>query len=172
MRGRKPSRREQIIKTNAAFRFLGALTGKDASPLLTPVPELRQRGAVNLDLAEAGVMQDIADLLRVHPEVLFAVRQNAGAMAAEGADGRLRPIWFYQWVRQPRKMRITDFWGFLRCGKPFAVEAKRRDYSGPSGQAETLRHEEQEAFLNFIISLGGRAGLARNVDEAKRIIDG
>lgn len=171
MRGKKPSLREQVAKSEAAMKFLcgGTLPANlqkvyDAG---RPAPK-RERMSPNPENAEAGVMQDVADLLRLHPQVLFAVRQNAGAMAYEDKAGHFRPIWFYQWVRQPRKMRITDFWGYTRDGKPFAIEAKRRDWKTPNGQ----REEEQEAFLDFIRSLGGRSGFARNVDEAKRIIEG
>lgn len=166
MTRRKPSYREQIEQANAADRFYAALSGKQ--PMMqTPIAPKRERKPVDPNIAEAGVMQDVGALLQVHPNVMMAVRQNAGAMAYQDAKGSLRPVWFYQWVRRPVKMRITDFWGFMKDMRPFALEAKRRDWKGPSDEREF----EQEAFLNAIRSLGGIAGFVRNVDEAKALLD-
>lgn len=112
---------------------------------------------------EKGVLNAVSELLAVHPAVAFAVRQNSGAANVTDAQGRSYPIWFYRVIRKRAKMRIVDFWGFLANGRVFALEAKRRNWSGPSD----LREYEQQEFLQFIRSIGGIGAFVRSSQEAQ-----
>lgn len=110
---------------------------------------------------EAPVLKAVGELLAVHPRVLFAVRQNTGAMHYE-RDGRPVPIWFYRIVRKPEDMTIVDFWGLLRDGKPFAFECKKPSWTKP-----TKDHElKQAAFLRMIECIGGVSRFVTDVRQA------
>lgn len=138
----------------------------------TPLPELRaqvkpkrERAPTDPENAEAEVQREVWQLLAHHPLVLFAVRQNSGALRYETVQGRSVPIWFYRIVtKQP--VRVSDFWGFLKDKRPFAIECKRRDWSKPSD----TREHEQALFLAMIQNLGGVSGFARSSTEAAKII--
>jgi hypothetical protein len=64
-------------------------------------------------------------------------------------------------------MTITDFWGFLRDGRPFAIEAKRPSWKGPRDEREF----KQANFLAVIRNIGGVSGFAMSADDAKAVIE-
>ncbi len=63
----------------------------------------------------------------------------------------------------------SDLYGCLRGGKFFAIEVKPPDWR-PRNKQEKNRHETQLAFLKRIKDNGGLAGVARDVNEAMKII--
>lgn len=134
------------------------------------IPPLRKRAAAGSDgrVLEKEVIRAVSELLATHGSVRFAVRQNGGAML----DGEGRPsIWFYKIVRSRSvdRLTISDFWGFLVDGTPFAIEAKRPGWK----RNENDIHENKQAqFLLMIRSCGGRAGFADGVEDARAIIEG
>jgi len=65
-------------------------------------------------------------------------------------------------------MRISDFWGILKDGSPWALEAKNRLWKAPSGEREF----EQQAFLTAIREAGGVSGFVTSAEQAQRIIEG
>lgn len=163
--GFKRSHKDTLRANDAAIRGLALMSGKPVPPeFLNNVPEKRTRAATDHAMAEAGVINDIEALLKLHPGVFIAWRCNSGsAVSASGA-----PVWFNRLVRKPCKLRLVDFIGHMRDGRPIAIEAKRRDWREPSD----AREEEQAAYIAMIRSIGGVAGFARNVDEAKALLDG
>lgn len=173
-RGR-PGRREVITANNATHRFYaGASDRPDAQEnldkLLIQLPPKRERVKRPVDgkpavPLEADVVRAVGELLAVHPRVLFAVRQNSGAASYETASGRFAPVWFYH-VLTGQPVTITDFWGLLRDGRPFAIEAKREGWKEPS----TDRERKQWAFLALVQNCGGCSGFARTVEEARAIL--
>lgn len=100
---------------------------------------------------EASVIADISKLLAHHPKVLFACRSNSGAAYMTGRDGKDMPVTFNRIIRSPVQMRISDFWGILSDGRPFAIECKRRNWTKPTDQ----REHEQAAFLQMVRDAGG-----------------
>lgn len=170
MRSRKPSMSRREL--NASFRYYAAMApeGKDV-PDLT-IPERAKRAVVNHSDAselEGAVMREVAELLGAHSLVQFAVRQNSGGASLTGKNGEVRPIFFYSWVRRRgKRMRITDYWGFLTDGRPFAIECKRRSWTHPNDQREL----EQQEFIDSIKSLGGVGGFATSSAMAKEILEG
>lgn len=116
---------------------------------------------------EAAVLREVGELLAVHPLVLFAVRQNSGAAYLTGKGGADVPVWFYKFVRSRTPLRISDYWGLLTDGRPFAVECKRRDWKTPSGQREI----EQRDFLLTIRGAGGTACFATCADDVVKMLD-
>lgn len=142
---------------NAAFRFYGM-------PEPHKLRAYRPRAA-NDDL-EKHVLTAVGELLAAHPKVLFAVRQNGGALTYS-KDGRQVPVWFYKIVtRQP--VRISDYWGILRDGRLFAIECKR-----PSWRMGTEKRElEQAAFLMLVRNCGGVAGFVTDARRADEILKG
>src|SRR5262245_31173270 len=83
--------------------------------------------------SEAPVLAAVGELLAAHPAVSFAARQNTGAMHVQGRDGHAYPVWFYKLVRRPgaSDIAITDYWGFLKDGRAFAIECKRPSWKSP-----------------------------------------
>jgi len=171
----RPSRREIISANNAANAFYAGASEnpkaqENLAKLLVPEPPKRHRVKRPVDgkpavPLESDVVRAIGELLAVHPKVLFAVRQNSGAASYEAASGKWAPVWFYH-VLTSQPVTITDFWGLLRDGRPFAIEAKREGWKEPS----TDRERRQWAFLMLVRNCGGVSGFARNVDEALAII--
>ena len=114
---------------------------------------------------EAPVVAAIADLLAVHPRVLFAVRQNTGAASYEAKSGKYAPVFFYR-ILTRQDVTITDFWGLLRDGRPFAIEAKAPGWKAPRDD----RERRQYMFLSLIRNCGGISGFATSAEEANAIL--
>ena len=154
-RGRK-SPADQKRSINAAFDFLGLPQFK------SKVRDYKPRED-HADL-EKHVIADVWPLLAEHPNVLFAVRQNSGALTYE-KDGDSVPVWLCRIVtKQP--VRISDFWGFLKDGRPFAMECKRPSWKKPSDKREF----EQAAYHMLIQNIGGVAGFVRSEEEARALL--
>src|SRR5262245_27532737 len=113
---------------------------------------------------EAEVITAVSQILSIHPKVLLAVRQNGGAFTYDTKDGRTAPVWFYRIIRPSwRKHTITDFWGILTSGKPFAFECKRPDWKRPAVLKD--REARQEAFMVMIRNAGGTAGFVTDPEQ-------
>ena len=112
------------------------------------------------------MLRAISELLEVHPRVVIAWRQNAGAASYDAKDGRYRPIHFYSWIRRPAKMRLPDIVGMIlrKDGlglAPLAIEAKRAGWSKPTDE----REYDQAAYLELIRSHYGVALFATSADQ-------
>jgi len=112
---------------------------------------------------EASVIAEISKLLAHHPNVLFACRSNSGAAYMLGRDGKEMPVTFNRIIRSPVQMRISDFWGILRDGRPLAIECKRRSWTKPTDQ----REHEQAAFLQMVRDAGGVGIFATCAEDVK-----
>ena len=172
-RGFKPSLREQreaslrvmqfmagaapAHKREAAAEFIAGAQG-DIKPK-------RERAAPRS--LEGPVVAAISELLAVHPNVRFAVRQNSGMASYEAKSGRYQPVFFYRILRHAGLVTITDFWGLLQDGRFFALEAKNGLWRKPSGE----RENKQEAFLGMVRSMGGVGAFVRSADEAQKAIE-
>jgi hypothetical protein len=157
----KKSLRETLLENQKSLRAWSIAFGK-------PIPEQhrleiapkRTRAASNPAETEAPVLAAVGALLASHPQVLLAVRQNSGGAVYE-RDGREIPIWFYKLIRKPSELTFTDYWGFLRDGRPFAIECKRPSWKAP----HTPREMRQQAFMQLIEKIGGVGGFVRSADE-------
>lgn len=110
---------------------------------------------------EASVIAEISKYLASYPNVLFACRSNSGAAYMLGRDGKEMPVQFNRIIRSPVQMRLSDFWGFMRDGRPFAIECKRRNWTKPTDQ----REHEQAAFLQMVRDAGGIGMFATCVED-------
>lgn len=155
--GFKPPLRDVLAKNNAYDRGLAAMRGVEPK-CQAVIPEKRQRVAPDPEDSEAPVLAAVGELLHFHPQVLLAIRQNSGA----AFDGRGVPIWFFKILRSPPDFTLTDYWGFLRDGRPFALEVKRPSWKSP----RTERELKQQSHIHMIESIGGVAGFVRSVEEA------
>lgn len=169
---RRASLRETVMATNKSLAMYEALSGRKTPPnalfeVSAPRAPRKPSGESNGKL-EKDVQRAVNELLARHPKVLFAVRQNSGSMEYETRNGGMVPVWFYKLLRGPCDLTITDIWGFLTNGKPFAIECKRENWKG-SG---TLRENKQAAFIGMIIGIGGVGGFVTSADEAQAIIEG
>ena len=124
---------------------------------------MTRRGAreVIADDSEAPVLKEVGELLAVHPEVVLAVRQNSGGIYRRAAF-----MWFYRVLRKPEEVAISDYWGFLRDGTPYALECKKPAWKKPSNE----REKQQAAFLRLVECVGGKAGFVRSAEEAKALL--
>ena len=85
-----------------------------------------------------------------------------------GKNGKDIPVWFWRWIKSGEKMTICDYWGAATWGM-FAIEAKKRDWKfNPANE----RERKQKAFIDLIISLGGRGGFATCYEDAVKILEG
>ena len=180
--GFKPSLRETMQANARALGFMALAApiekAKDAEAfvqtVIAAIPEPRKRRSkpepegVDIDRVhrpqpplESEVVTAISLLLNLHPKILFAVRQNSGAASYEAASGRYAPVQFYRILRSSENMTVVDFWGLLRSGRMFAIEAKRPGWKGPHGD----REHKQAAFLAMVRETGGIGIFATSADE-------
>lgn len=172
MKPKRPTLQDTMEANARALRGLMVLSGKPMPPELeAPVREAKKPRAapVPTDPAqlEAAVSREIAEVLAVHPKVLFALRINSGS--AKIGDV---PIWFWKWVRRRGvEMTVTDYIGCLTDGRWFAIEAKARSWKGSYGDGEKANRErKQQAFINVVISAGGVGGFAVSGEQALEIL--
>ena len=152
--GFKKSLNDTLRGNDAAMRFL---CGGDApAEILNNVPPKRERAAPRQ--LEAPIVSAIAELLATHPKVLFAVRQNSGSASYEAKSGKYAPVHFYR-ILTHSVLTITDFWGILKDGRMFAVEAKAPPFSQPRNDREI----KQANFLAMVRNCGGVALFATDV---------
>ncbi|MGH9697936.1 MAG: hypothetical protein ACRD52_00585 [Candidatus Acidiferrales bacterium] len=157
--------REKLERNNAADRYYAAMAGvAPRAQSIIPPKRIRKPSDPSVVL-EKHVLNAVSELLAAHPLVLFAIRQNSGAMSYE-RDGREIPVFFYKILRSPEALTVVDFTGLLRDGRAFALEAKRESWRGPS----TEREHKQAAYLRMIECIGGVAGFVRSADEARSLL--
>ena len=167
MKYKKPTLNETIRANEKAIRGLCFAAGKPIPPGF----EERHQEAKKPRAAptptdptqlEAAVSREIAEVLAIHPKVLFALRINSGSAEIGGV-----PIWFWKWVRRRGvEMTVTDYIGCMTDGRWFAIEAKRRSWTRVSDK----REEMQQAFINVVISAGGVGGFATSGEQALEIL--
>lgn len=116
---------------------------------------------------EKHVVRAVSELLAVHPKVLFAVRQNSGGASYEHSSGAYKPIHFYQ-ILTSQPVTIVDFWGFMKDGRPLALEAKRPSWKEPKEDREF----RQAMFLMLIRNIGGIGAFVRSSEEANEALNG
>lgn len=158
-RGRR-SRRDQIVATNAALSYLANSSLRpDAkerlASVLQPVPPKRSKIRRPVDgkpvvPLEREVLAEALKLLRLHPRVAFADRQQSGLFQ----DGER-----YIRVGAPGKLDVI---GMLKGGRYFELEAKRQGEK-PDGR-QALR-------IEFVRDHGGISGYFTSAEEALALID-
>lgn len=165
-RGYRPRLRDVVQRNRDLLVAMGAPAEK-IDAIRVPLPKQRTTPRLS-DPAdtEGPVASAIAELLARHPKVLFAVRQNGGAFTYDTKDGRSAPVWFYR-ILTGSEITITDFWGLLKDGRPFAIEAKRPSWKEP----KLPREFKQAAFIMLMRNIGGKGGFATSVEEAAAILD-
>ena len=158
--------RERMEANNAEQRKLAIAFGKPVPPeFLNDIKPVRAYTKREDDDQESLVIQAVSDLLKAHPDVCFAVRQNTGAV--QSGDAR---YWFYRILRAPvvnYDITLTDFWGFRRDGRPFALECKRPSWKGNS---LTERESKQYEFIMLCREMHGMGGFCRSAAEAEAIL--
>lgn len=165
---RRPSLRESLESSKRGQDFYAAMAGKPspANEMLQAMGPKRSRAPSDPNDSEAPVIAAVGELLAVHPQVLLAVRQNSGAMHYQAANGNAVPVWFYRLVKKPFELTFTDYWGFLKDFRPFAIECKRPSWKEPRTDRET----KQLSFIRLIEGMGGIGGFVRSSDEAKGLL--
>ena len=131
-----------------------AIAGMEAGQLAPVRPRAKPRQL------EAPVVAAIAELLAVHPKVLFAVRQNSGMASYEAKSGKYAPVFFYR-ILTKQPMTIPDFWGVLRDGRMLAIEVKAPGFVEPRTDTE----RRQAAFLAMVRNCGGVGLFATSADQ-------
>ena len=171
--GFRPTLKQQMRTNQAVERFCaGAAPEHKQAAAQERVEQMVDIDAAHKKRAaprqlEAPVVAAIAELLAVHPLVLFACRQNSGMASYEAKSGRYAPVFFYK-ILTHRDVTIPDFWGILRGGRMFSIEAKAPGFKEPRADREF----KQANFLALVRNCGGRAGFATSAEAAKAIIEG
>ena len=171
--GFRKSLRDTLIENNKASAWYAAMAGKPAVNLAPIAPKRERKESHDIDAVhrqqkhlEADVISAVSDLLKAHPRVLWAIRQNSGAASYQASNGRLAPVWFHKWVKGTG-YRMSDFLGATTDFRFLALEAKKSDWTKPTDQREL----EQAAFLECVRKSGGRAGFVTCVEDAIAIIE-
>lgn len=99
---------------------------------------------------ESQIQSAIFELLHRHPKVGWASRMNVGKA---NLKGKMVTFAF---------KGCSDIIGQMIDGRFLAIEVKQ-----PKG----IVTDEQEKFINQVNELGGVAGVARSVDDAKNIVE-
>lgn len=162
----KPPLREQRTQVAHAIKFMAMAAPEEkrdranamADEAMASIKPKQVRAAPRQ--LEAPVVTAIAELLAVHPRVLFAVRQNSGAASYEAKSGRYAPVHFYR-ILTGQPVTITDFWGILRDGRMLAIEAKAPGFKEP----RTDREFRQAAFLMLVRNCGGIGIFATSAED-------
>lgn len=152
--------REMREEANAGDRYYAAMAGvaPQNQQVIAPKREIVNRS--DPSELEGAVMKEVGELLAMHPQIVFAVRQNTGATTDY--------VWFYRWVKWPEKMTISDYWGLQRNRRMFAIECKRRNWKYTGSE----REQQQKAFIDTVVESGGRGGFATCAEEAREILAG
>lgn len=155
-----------IEKADAAHKFVATVVAA-----IPPAPKKRAVKSEGVDIdaihgnkrtpLESEVVSAISQLLTRHPKVLLAVRQNSGAASYEAASGKYAPVVFYRILTHASELTITDFWGILKDGRPFAIEAKREGFKVPRNDREF----KQANFLALVRNIGGIGIFATSADQ-------
>lgn len=159
-RGRR-TLREQMIRNQQTEALYAALSGKPMREYPIP-PEPTKRAsrkpapAEQKELSEAEILKAILQLLRRHPKVALAWRQNSGTFQERNRDGSVR------YIRANTQRGMSDIMGALMDGRALAIEVKSRTGRMRPGQEE---------FLASIRAAGGVAGVCRSVDDAVRLLE-
>ncbi len=171
MRRKFPRREHPGVTARRTTAYIELMAGKTIPELhenLPPLPVKRgPRTQQSKDEGEGPVLAAVGALLAAHPMVRLAVRQNSGAMPYQNASGKIIPVWFYRIIRKPDDdMTLTDYWGFLKDNRPFALECKRPSWKHPT----TDREIRQWNFINMITKHGGMGSFVRSADEAMALL--
>lgn len=179
----KPRLRDTVAANVASLRAMGG--GAELPPDLQrsldamPLPKRRNvQTALDIDAVHANrppratkkierylekdVLRAITQLLAVHRNVLFAVRQNTGSASYEQASGKWAPVNFYSWIKTPgEQVTLPDVWGMTIHGRSFFIEVKRPDWKAPRDD----RERRQAAFLDCARRHGCLALFATSAQE-------
>jgi len=102
-------------------------------------------------LSEAAIQNEILEFLRKHPKVAFAIVNTCGTVQVKK-----------RWITLGYP-GLPDITGMLRNGLFFGIEVKTK-----KGQPSDL----QKDFITVVNSYGGKAGIARSIEDAIEIIEG
>lgn len=172
---RRPIPRHTALQARQANRFMEEMYGdvREARGIQAPdiPPERAPRIVANrTDPAELedACKKATRDVLANHPKVLFAVRVNSGAAWLPSKGGKDAPVSFHVVVRAPARVRIVDFTGLLRDGRPLAIECKRLNWTYVGRDA---REVEQAAYLDMVRSAGGVAAFVTAGQQALELLN-
>lgn len=133
--------------TNRQLWTTGLLYG-DPTKLGAHEPSPRR---ANYSRERIEVQTPVIKFLRSHPKVAWVARINSGAYRTQ--DGRYIRFGF---------TGCSDIIGQLKDGRFLAIECKA---------ASEGATDEQQKFIDHVNANGGRAGVARSINDAKAIIE-
>lgn len=149
--------RETIAANQQAMDMYAAFSGKPRV-VLRQVPEPKQRAPrkASGNPTEAQVLKAVLQLVKHHPKVALAWRQNSGTFQERNRDGSVR------YVRANTQRGMSDIMGTLRDGRTLAIECK-------SLSGRLAPHQRE--FLDQVRAAGGVAGVCRCVDDAVALLE-
>lgn len=165
-RSTKKSLRDTLRENQRGLDHYALMYGKPQTQHIAVKPKREIVNHTDKDQLEASVISEVSSLLAKHPKVMFAVRQNSGALNNQNNV----PIYFHNVIREPESMRMSDFWGITTDSRLFAFEAKRRNWTHPTDQ----RERDQKAFLVMVNACGGIGRFvtcAEDVIEALKVVN-
>ena len=153
-RPRQPRKtlRQTIADNQAQLIGLAKLHGKEPPvfSIIMPPASPRKPRVASSEPDEAAILKAILSYLRVDPNVALYGRFNSGAHY-EGE----------RYIQSNSIRGCADILGMTQGGQFFAIEVK-------SAKGRLSQH--QDDFLAKVLSGGGLAGVARSVDDARRVL--
>lgn len=161
--------RQSRLDSNSAQSFYAAMMPLDDPRRAEAMERLEyERNAIGTPRKQAQrrdlegpVVAAISELLAVHPLVAIAVRQNSGMASYEAKSGKYAPVHFYKLLTNANTQTIVDFWGLLKDGRMYAIEAKAPGWSHPRND----REYKQANFLFTVRNCGGIGIFATSAEQ-------
>lgn len=146
---RRVNQREFRTACKAQLEGLALMAGQTVPDYHTRIPEKRAPAKPTDMRPERLILADVLRMLRKHPNVVCCWRMQSGLFQMDD-----RPI-------RVGVVGLPDIIGMLRGGQLFAIEVKSE---------KGCTTESQDYWLDTIRTFGGRAGVARNTEDAEGII--
>lgn len=148
--------REQIARNQQSLDAYAAFSGKPRVVLnAPPEPKARAPRQASGNPSEAEILKAVLQLVKRHPKVALAWRQNSMTAREQNRDGSFR------YVRANTQRGMSDIMGTLKDGRTLAIECK-------SATGRVQPH--QQAFLDQVRAAGGVVGVCRSVEDAVKLL--
>ena len=153
------SHRDTLAANQKAMDGWANVFGKPKVSLGTPPPPVKKRTpkvATPMDVPlEKDIQKAILQYLKLRSDVVFVSRFNSGVAANTDGHGDTR------YTRFNTMPGFPDIHGMLKGGHAFYIEVKRQ-----GGKATP----DQQSFIDMVRAGGGKAGVARSIEEAVAIL--
>ena len=149
------SLREQIQRNQQALDIFRPAGAPGVVLNVPPEPKKRAAAVASGNPSEAEILRAVMQLVKAHPKVQLAYRQNSGTFAEQNRDGSTR------YVRANTQRGMSDIAGLMKDGRALYIEVK-------SATGRVQPHQQE--FLDKARAAGAVAGVCRSVEDALELL--